>query len=69
MPQKADRFYIFTSLQNGAHKGERLLGVKHSYEGDANNLTLEDLIDFIEKNNIKTSDVVLPCSFITFAKC
>lgn len=65
---KTDKFYLYAAKKSGYYKGKRLLGVNHSYEGGTENLTLQDLIEFLRERNIYLSAVVLPSSFITVAK-
>jgi hypothetical protein len=66
--KKAEKFFIYAAKKSGHYKGKRLLGVNHSYEGGADNLTLEDLVEFLKGKNIDLSSVALPSSFTTVAK-
>lgn len=68
MSQKADKFFIYAPAKRGRNKGKRLLGVNATYEGGTANLTLQDLAEFLKAKNIELSAVVLPLSFITYAK-
>ena len=68
MAKKTDKFFIYAAGRSGYYKGKRLMGVNHLYEGGTENLTLQDLIEFLREKNINPSTVVIPSSFMTVAK-
>jgi hypothetical protein len=65
---KSSKFFLYVPAKSGWRKGEKLLGVNHSYEGGTENLSLQDLIDFLKEKNINASDVKLNSGFMTTAK-
>jgi hypothetical protein len=66
--KKTEKFFIYAAKKSGNYKNKRLLGVNHSYEGGTENLTFQDLVDFLKEKNIDLSTVALQSSFITVAK-
>lgn len=46
-------------------KNLRMLGVNHNFEGDPDNVNLQDLIDFLKKNEIDPARVPVK-NFIAF---
>jgi hypothetical protein len=66
--QKSSKFFLYTAKKSGHHKGKMLLGTNHEYEGGQENITLQDLIDFLKENKIEPTRVELPGHFITTAK-
>ena len=66
MPRKkTEKFFLYAAGKSGRYKGKRLLGVNSQYKGRTDNLTLQDLADFLKENNIVFSTVALPSSFMT----
>jgi hypothetical protein len=69
MPRKkTDKFYLYRVQKSGPYRGRRLLGINQSFEGDTENLTLQDLLQFLEERQIELSTVLLPPGFRTVAK-
>lgn len=60
---KSDKFFMYNARKKGYWKNKILIGVNHLYEGGTNNLSLQDLIDFLKEKNIETSSVPLNSSF------
>ena len=65
---KKDKFFIYTAEKSGNFKNKMLLGVNHFYEGDVENINLQDLLDFIKEKNIDPSRVHISSSFSSYAK-
>jgi hypothetical protein len=63
--KKADKFFIYAAKKYGHFKGKRLLGIKHTYKEGSENLTLQDLLDFLKDKDIEPSTVEFPDNFIT----
>lgn len=69
MPRgKSKKFFIYADPKRGHLKGKRLMGINHDYEGGVENLTIQDLVDFFNENEISLSYVKLPTNFITTVK-
>jgi hypothetical protein len=66
--KKTDKFFIYAAPKKGSGKGRRLLGVNYAYEGGAQNVTVQDLMEFLNENKIELSAVVLGSNFSTYAK-
>jgi hypothetical protein len=64
---KKDKFFIYAVERKGRYKGTRLMGTNHLYEGGEGNITVQDLIDFLNKHGINPSRVPLR-SFTTRVK-
>jgi len=65
---KNDPFFIYAAKANGYWKGKRLIGVNRTYEGDVGQLTLQDLLSFLNKHDVDPADVKIDQSFLTYAK-
>ena len=65
---RSDKFFFYAAKKSGFSKGKILLGVNHLYEGGINNISVQDLIDFLAKNKIDPSKVEIGNSFITYAR-
>jgi len=63
---KSDKFFIYAAEKSGYWKGKRLLGINHSYDGEAH-FTIQDLVDFLKDKKIELSKVLLSDSFIAYA--
>lgn len=69
MPRKkSEKFFIYAAKKSGRYKGKRLLGVNGAYEGGTEDLTIQDLVDFLRGEKIELTKVALPSSFATVAK-
>lgn len=66
--RKTDKFFIHAARKSGKSKGKRLLGVNHSYGGGTENVTFQDLVEFLKEKNIDPSTIVLPSSLMMEAK-
>ena len=64
---KSEKFYLHAPGKSGFYRGKRLLGINSSYEGKTDNLTIQDLVDFLKEKEVKLSEVILPSGFITVA--
>jgi hypothetical protein len=62
-PRKTDKFFIYF-----IGKEKRKIGVNRRHSGAATNLTFKDFTDFLEKNGLETSKVIMPPWFKTIAK-
>lgn len=65
---KTDKFFFYTAKKSGHWKGKIMIGVNGLYEGGINNISIQDLIDFLAKNEINPSNVEINNSFIVYAK-
>jgi len=65
---KSDKFFFYAAKKNGFSKGKMMLGVNDLYEGGVENISVQDLIDFLAKNKIDPSKVEISASFITYVK-
>jgi len=63
--RKESRFFIYAKEKSGRYKGKRRMGVNHLFVGGTENLTIKDLIDFLEEKDIKPDEVKLPSTFTT----
>jgi hypothetical protein len=59
---KTDKFYIYAAKKSGHRKNMRLLGAK------SEDLTIQDLLDFLSEKSLSPSEVILPNNFVTYAK-
>lgn len=60
-----ERFFIYAPNRNGRNKGTQLLGVNNAYKGPIHRPSVQDLLDFLNQQNIKPSEVDLTPSFMT----
>lgn len=58
-----DKFYIYAPQRSGRAKGKRLIGVNHRHSGGVDNITLEDLLNFLHKHEIEPSRVSIPSHY------
>lgn len=58
-----DKFFIYAPRRSGERKGQVMLGANHQYDGSAGEITLQDLVDFLKKNNLEPANV--PIGFLT----
>jgi hypothetical protein len=65
---KTDKFFVYATAKKGHGRGKRLMGANHTHPEGGNNLTVQDLLDFLAIHRIPASDVQLPKGFITYAK-
>ena len=66
---RSDKFFVYTAQKSGCFKKKMLLGINSSYKGGAEDISLQDLIDFLEEKKIGISSVKVPAGFITVAQC
>lgn len=64
---KKDKFFYLNPAKKGWRKGKILMGINPNYEGDVDNLTVQDLVDFLKEKNIDPVKVSLPSIFMTTA--
>lgn len=62
---KTSKFRIYAPGKSGYYKNKRLLGINIFYEGDKNDIKLQDLLDFLKEENIHPSTVQLYNTFGT----
>jgi hypothetical protein len=60
---KTDKFYIYAAKKSGQRKDKMLLGVNGN---DEDNVTLQDLLDFLGEKNISPAKVVIHFGFTTY---
>lgn len=65
--RKGDKFFVYAAKHSGFNKGRRLLGINPNYNGDVKDVTIKDLVDFLDKNNLDLNKVMLPSNFLTTA--
>lgn len=65
---KKDKFFLYKAHKSGYWKNKMLFGVNHNYEGGDCNLSMQDLIDFMEENQIEPSRVPLNSGFTAHIK-
>jgi hypothetical protein len=65
--RSTDKFFVYAARHSGYNIGRRLLGVNPNYNGDIDNLSIEDLVQFLNKNNLDLNKVRLPSNFLTTA--
>lgn len=66
--KKDNKFYIYAPGKSGYYKGKRLMGVNYAYAGGIENLTVQDLIDFLKEKDVNPANVILPSGFKTSTK-
>jgi len=64
---KVQKFFLRAAKKSGFSKGRILIGVNSRYVEGVDSISLQDLIDFVAKNEINPSDVAIG-KFITYAK-
>ncbi len=62
MPEEA-KFYL-TKMSTGSTNGKKLIGISHRHFN--RNTTLKELIEFLEKKQIRPENVVLPDGFTAY---
>ena len=65
---KSHKFFLYGPGRSMRSDGSRLMGINYRYEGDTKNITLKDLIGFLEENGIDPSRVPLPSDFMVSVK-
>lgn len=65
--KKSDKFFLYADPKRGHFKGKRLLGVNHSCDMNSQ-VTLQDLISFLNEHGIPPQQVKMPGNFITVAE-
>lgn len=65
---KQDMFFLYDAQKSGRSKNKMLLGINNDYEGGTDNISLQDLINFLQEKNIDSSMVQLPNGFTTYVK-
>jgi hypothetical protein len=66
--RKTDKFFLYAAKKSGYWKDKRLLGINYLYTGSVDDLTLQDLLDFLTEKSVSPSAVRLSHTFSTFAK-
>lgn len=61
--RKLNKFFIHAPKKYGRHKGQRLLGIE-----TADEVSVQDLIDFLKEKGISPSSVPLSSGFMAYAK-
>ncbi len=54
---KTDKFFLYKPTKSGPRKNSIFVGANDKFEGGVSNVNLQDLIEFLAKNNIDPSDV------------
>lgn len=60
---KSDKFFIYAPKRSGYSKGKRLMGVNLTGDKGHKDVNLQDLLDFLKKNEIDPAKVPLPGQF------
>ncbi len=64
---KDKKFVIYAAKRYGRHKGERFMLINDFYEGGTENITVEDLINFLKEHDIDPKRVPLR-NFMAYVK-
>ncbi len=65
---KSDKFLIYAPKKSGYWKGKMLIGVNLSHAGEGNELTVQDLLNFLNEKGVDPSAVKIPVTFTTYAR-
>jgi hypothetical protein len=65
---KTSKFFIYAAAKSGYLKDRRLLGVNNLRKASTDDITLEDLLDFLKEKGVSPSQVKIDNGFITTAK-
>ncbi len=66
--KKTDKFFLSRTPTGYRNLGTRLIGANGSYEGDLSNLSLQELLDFLKKNDVNPASVGLSSGFCFWIK-
>jgi hypothetical protein len=61
-------FYILSEGTSGHWKGWQMISVNREYEGDLEQLTLQDLLTFLEVHDVSPANVKITNVFRAFIK-
>ena len=65
---KREMFSILNAKKSGYWKNKMLLSVNGTYEGGTDNLSLQDLLNFLKEKGVDPAKVALHSNFITYIK-